>query len=240
MSVSQAVRNPLSYLGRKLRMYRALLFDPGEFYDDLGSSGLRTEVLVVLVVGAIGIVGPVYAARVLLDAFGSGDITGGLSSTVTSQLWGNAVSPLLGALLLWIGFTVVLYLVSWLYSAAGGLFSIAKATAWALVPMALANLALTVAFAVTTYGFDTDDPPTLPSTATTTEQVAAIWGQIAEETLVVGAVAVGAVVVLWTGYISAHGVADARDLTSAEGYRVAAVPTVGYAAYVVLSIAGFL
>ncbi|MCU4741270.1 YIP1 family protein [Halobacteria archaeon AArc-m2/3/4] len=227
MGVSDAVRNPGSYVGEKQRVYRSLLFDPDTFYSEYaGKRGIVRELILVALVGVVGAIGTLYAVQALRGEYG-----GMLTNDVDMQLWGNALAPLVGAFLLWIGFTVALYAVSWLYSTAGSFYTLWKNTAWSLLPLLFANLILTVAYAVTTYTAEFDGTDELTSSHPDAI-VAFMWEQLAHEPMVVGAYALSIVFVVWCGYIAAYGVAEVRDLETDEAYRVVAVPVVAYALYV--------
>ncbi|WP_276254981.1 YIP1 family protein [Halomontanus rarus] len=234
MGVSDAVRNPGSYVGEKQRVYRSILFDPDTFYSEYaGKRGIVRELLLIAVIGVVGLIGTLYAVQTLRGEY-SGDI---LTDDVGMQLWGNALAPLIGAFLLWVGFTVVLYAVSWLYSTAGSFYMLWKNTAWALLPALFANLLLTAAYAVTTYTAEFDGSDELNSSHPDT-MVAFMWEQIAHEPMVVGAYALGVVFAVWSGYIAAYGVAEVRKLEVDEAYRVVAVPVVAYALYVGYQVIG--
>lgn len=237
MSLSDATQNPRTYVGTKWKLFRTLLFDPETFYEDhAGSRGLRNEIVLVFVVGALGLIGSYYAVRTLLDAFEDPG-TSSLGPDVEMQLLGYAIEPLVGAFVLWLGFAVALYVASWYYSDAGRLYTLLKNTAWAMVPIAFANVLRSAALIVTAYGLDveTDVPRGFTETI-----VAYVWTQVGQEPLVIAATAIGAVFVVWTGYIAAHGVAVVRDLEIGEAYRVAAVPTVGYVLYIGYEVVGAL
>lgn len=234
MGVSDAVRNPRSYVGDKRRFYRDALFAPGRFYGEhVGSRGLLREILLVAVVGIVGTAGTMFAVRTLREEY-----AGALTFDVEMLLWGEAFAPLVGAFLLWIGFALALYLVSWLYSTAGGLYGLLKNTAWSLLPLLVANLLLTVAFAFVTVTADFESADGVGAHPETRFEF--MWEQLYHEPLVLGAYAVSIVFVAWCGYIAAPGVAEVRDLEMEEAYRVVAVPVVAYALYVAYTAGGAL
>lgn len=236
MAISQAVRNPRSYLTRSVRMYRALLTDPETFYDEhVGTRGLRVEVLLVLVIGAVGFAGNVYALLRIEELFAQVDVP--LSQDVAFAMWGVVVSPLVGAVLLWVGLTTALYVVGWLYSAVGEYYVLLKRTAWALVPLGFANLIHSVAMAYTAFSVSAGDVATSDLPRLPVERATFAWKVVAGEPAVLAAVVVGIVFVVWAGYISAYAVRDVRNIETDEAYRVAAVPTVAYALYVVYAVA---
>lgn len=236
MGVSQAVRNPQTYIVRTGRMYRTLLTDPGAFYDDhVGSRGIVSELAVVAFVGLLGVVGNYYAHGILVEQAQLANLP--LTDEVRFQLWGNVAAPLVGALVLWVGLAAALYGVSWLYSTVGGFYETLKRSAWALVPLAFANLIHTIAIAWAATGFEFPDGAQMPSRVPE-QQAAYVWSQAAGETAVVAATLVGIVFVAWAGYIAAHAIEGVRDLERDEALRVAAVPTIAYALYVAYGAIG--
>ena len=236
MGVSQAVRNPRSFVVRTGRLYRTLLFDPRTFYDDyVGSAGLTRELLLLAVIGAVGLLGNYYAIGELTTAFTEAGVV--ISQDANYLLWQTMLAPLVGAFLLWIGLAVTLYAVSWLYSEVGKIYLVLKWSAWALLPMLFANLIHTIAVVVTVMGVDIQDA--LPvQTTIPEEKVALIWSQVGGEPLVIGATLVAIPFFLWSAYIVTYAIADVRDLELSEAYRVAAVPAIGYSLYVVRQLIG--
>jgi len=236
MAISQAVRNPRSYLSRTLGMYRTLLTDPGTFYDEyVGTRGLRVEILLVLVVGAVGFVGNVYALLQVEELFAQLEIP--LGQDVAFAMWGEVAAPLVGAVLLWIGLTTALYVVGWLYSAVGEYYVLLKWTAWALVPLAFANLIHSVAVAYAAFSVSAGDVATSEVPRVPEDRAAFVWDVAAGEIAVVAAAVVGIAFAVWAGYIAAYAVRGVRDIETDEAYRVAAVPTVAYVLYVVYEVA---
>jgi hypothetical protein len=233
MSVSQAVRNPRGYLVRTLGMYRALLFDPEHFYDEyLGSRGLRSEILMVAFVGVVGFVGNYFARQelttVIVEEFG--DI---LNRDSEFELIRLVIEPLVGIFLLWFGLVVALYAVSWLYSTVGQIYELMKRSAWATVPLLIANLlhTIAIAYAATQVEVDNIDLQDFPQPPI--ERALYVWDLAAGEIYVTATVLVSVVFILWSGYIAAYAVRDVRDLETDEALRVAAVPAGLYAIWVI-------
>lgn len=232
MGVSDAVSDPGSYVGEKRRFYRDALFAPGRFYGEhVGSRGLLREILLVAAIGIVGAAGTVFAVQTLREEYETA-----LTFDVEMLLWGEAVAPLVGAVLLWVGFALTLYFVSWLYSTAGGLYELLKNTAWSLLPLLVANLLLTGAFAFATVTADLE--PADGIGAHPEARFEFMWEQIYHEPIVLGANAVSILFVVWCGYIAAPGVADVRELELEEAYRVVAVPVVAYVLYVAYTAGG--
>lgn len=231
MALSRAVRQPRSFLSATVDLYRALLTDPERFYDDLiGTHGITREILLVLVLGAVGLAGNLYALTRVQAAFDALEVP--ISQDASFALWESAAAPLLGMVGLWIGLATALYVVSWLYSGLGEYFILLKRSAWALVPLVFANLLHSVAIAFAALSLDpaTIDASAVPRPAD--QRAAFVWEQVAGEPVVAAAVLVGVVFVAWAGYIAAYAVRDVRSLQIDEALRVAAVPTVAYALYV--------
>lgn len=226
MGVAEVVHNPRSYLWERGRMYRALLFDPERFYDEfVGDRGLRSEVLTVIFVGIVGSIGTFLAVETIRSEFDAGLAGDTLPQALSTRLWAEALGPLLGAFVLWFALALTLYLVSWAYSTLGGFYTTVKKSAWALVPLAFANLIATIGYIVTALQTDVDTE--LP-TSTRDVQLEFLWSQIGHDPIVLGARAAGLVFAVWAGYIAAHAIADVRDISVRQGYVVAAVPVVLY------------
>lgn len=217
-------------------MYRTLLTDPGTFYDEyVGARGLLVEVLLVLVVGAVGFAGNVYALLQLEELFAQLETS--LNQDVAFAMWGEAVAPLVGAVLLWVGLTTALYVLGWLYSAVGEYYVLLKHTAWAMVPLAFANLIHSAAMAYAAFTLSADDVALSEIPRIPEDRAAFVWEVAAGELVVLAAVVVGIAFAVWAGYIAAYAVRDVRDIDIGEAYRVAAVPTGAYVLYVVYVVA---
>lgn len=236
MGVSNAVRNPGSYLSRTLGLYRSLLTDPERFYDEyIGSRGIKSEFALVLVTGIVGLVGNYFMLQELIVQFEQFDSVV-INDQVSFQLQQRVIEPLIGAFLLWIWFGFGTYVVGWLYTTIGTTYLAMKRAAWALVPILIANAIHSAAmlYASTTIDITQDD---ITISTSISDQVSAfVWSQAAGEVAVLAATAVGILFALWAGYIAAYAIKDVRDLTTDEAYKVAAVPTVGYVLYIVYSL----
>lgn len=232
MSISRAVRQPRSFLTNSVQLYRTLLTDPERFYEEfVGPRGITREFLLVLFVGAVGVAGNLFAMTRLQAVFESLDVS--ISGDTSFALWESVVAPLVGVVGLWLGLATALYVVGWLYSGIGEYYVLLKRSAWALVPLVFANLLHTVAvvYAAFTLTPGSVDASIVPRPANARAEF--VWQQVAGDPVVVATVLLGVVFVAWTGYIAAYAVRDVRGLQTDEAYRVAAVPTIAYALYVV-------
>lgn len=236
MSVTQAVRNPRGYIVRTLGLYRALLFDPQRFYDEyIGSRGIKVEIVMVAVIGLIGFAGNYYARSQIQEVFVAAGF--GIGSDVNFQLWGDALAPLVGIFALWIGLTLALYAVGWLYSTVGQFYELLKRSAWALVPLAAFNLLHSAAIAYSAFQLSEDDIQDLEIPRAPDMRAEAMWSEVAGEMFVVATLFLGVIFIVWAGYIAAYAVVDVRDLHIDEAYKVAAVPTAAFAIYVIYEAA---
>ena len=216
---------------RTLEMYRALLFDPEHFYDEyLGSRGLRSEILMVAFVGVVGLVGNYFARQEVQSVFVEAAIP--INSDTNFELIRLVIAPIVGIFILWIGLTIALYAVSWLYSTIGQFYELMKRSAWAVVPLVVANLlhSIAIGYAATQVTEDQVDPQNVPQPPI--DRAHHMWDTAAGEIYVTATILVGAVFVIWAGYIAAYAVRDVRDLETSEALRVAAVPAGLYAIWV--------
>lgn len=236
MSVREAFRDPRGYAVRTVGMYRALLFDPETFYEEyVGSRGIWVELLVVAVIGALGLAGNVYMLDQLTMAVEEAGIS--IGDDTNFNLIGNTLAPMVGAFLLWVAYSASLYLIGWLYSTQGQFFGVLKRAAWALVPLAFYNVIQTVAKVFIAFSYTEDDAEGLSPPRPSDQRAEAIWSEIAGETIVVVAVALGVIFVVWAGYIGAYAIAKERDLNRSDALKVTAVPTAAFAIYVLYEAA---
>lgn len=236
MSVSQAVRNPRGYVVRTAGMYRALLFDPERFYDDyIGERGIRIELVLVVFIGLVGFAGHYYARSQLITVANEAGVA--LGNETTFNLWGIAAEPLVGIVLIWVGFSGVLFGLSWLYSTVGTLYQILKNVAWALVPLVVFNLLNSAALAYSAFTLQETDITSEEIPRAPDQKTALLWDIVAGEVFVVATVFVGAIMTLWAGYITLHAMEKVRKLERRDAYIVVGVPTVGFAVYLIYDAA---
>jgi len=232
MSVSQAVRNPRGYIVRTAGMYRALLFDPERFYEDfIGERGIRIELMLVAFIGLLGFAGHYYARSQLITVASEAGVA--LGNETTFNLWGIAAEPLVGIFLIWVGFSAVLFGLSWLYSTVGTLYQILKNVAWTLVPLVVFNLLNSATLAYSAFSlqesdFTGEEIPRAPDQKTTF-----LWDVVAGEVFVVATIFVGALLTLWVGYIALHAMEDVRKLQRRDAYLVVGAPTLAFAIYLI-------
>lgn len=242
MGIAEAVRDPGGYTRERVSMYRALLVDPEEFYDEfIGTHGLRAEAILIATIGVIGSIGTMIAVLQIREEFENDvSILGGtsLERGVEMQLWRLGIEPIIYAFLFWLGLAALLYLASWVYSEDGSLYLMVKKSAWAILPLVFANAVSTIAWAYT--GMTAEIESDLTGAGTAQRQLALIWDPLAESTAVIAADLLSIVFVAWVGYIAAHAVVEVRAIELGNAYRVAAVPVVVYALWTVYTAVGAL
>lgn len=250
MSVGTAIRNPRTFVSGKWNTFWTVLTDPAEFYEELSvSDRIRRELMALFVVGLAAAAGGYFVARTIMSNFytgtapvGGSGATYGVSNDVGIQIWGYGYRGLIGIFVLWVAFGTVAYVLSWLYSDRGSYFGMLKVTAWAMIPLIIGNVIKSITYVVAAW--DAWDAETLEVTegdlVRSAEEVTAfLWEQILGQPVALGGIVVAALFIFWTAYIASYGIADVRDIPREDALKVAAVPTVGYFAYVVYRAATF-
>lgn len=245
--IRNIVRDPRGFLALRWRMFVANLFSPDEFYGDyLKKHGLKFEVLVILIVGAIGTAGFYFAVQQILGEFalGAGETVLNpdqprMDDTTARQVRFRMAHPIIGMFLLWVFYTTGYYVGSWVFSGHGTYFRLFKNTAWALVPYALGNLAMTLGLVFTYYGLEIEARlPGLPE-----RNVAYLFNQGYTELPMILVPLVKILLLVWVTYIGAAAIHHAMQIPKERAYRLAAVPAVlhaGYLLWIALGRAGVL
>lgn len=240
--IRNIVRDPGGFVVLRWRMLVANLFSPDRFYEEyVEKYGLKFEVLVVLVIGAIGSIGFYFAVQTILGEFalGSGEQVLNpdqprMDDTTARQIRAQMAHPIVGIFLLWVYYTTAYYAGSWLFSGHGTYFQLLKNTAWALVPMALANLVMTAGLVVTFYGLELEARlPGLPE-----RNVTYLFDQAYTELPMILVPLVKIAFLVWVAYIGASAINDAMQIPKERALRIAAVPAVLHAGYLVWTALG--
>jgi hypothetical protein len=85
-------------------MVRKLVSQPGGFMErKVGQPNIRWEVVTVLVIGALGAAGLAYVGDQITRASGA--------DYVVFPVIGTALEPIIGAFVLWVGYSVALHLI---------------------------------------------------------------------------------------------------------------------------------
>lgn len=218
---------------------RNLLY-PERYYDeDVPGYGLKWEVLVLLVIGGIASIGYFVVVQMILDEFalGASQVVNErppMSDNTARQLRFRILYPVLEIFALWGIYTVVYYVGSWFFSGHGTIFSLAKNTAWALVPFLFANVlvAVGIVFAFTGQEIDTD----LPGLPERNVQFLLDQGLTQLPMIVVPLIKIA--FVAWIAYIGAAAIQDAMGIDRERALQIAAIPAVLHAGYLLWEALG--
>jgi len=250
MSVSAAVRNPRAFVGGKWNRFKMLLLDPDRFFEEKASTDrIWNEVIVLLIIGLVGAAGILYVGQEFMSNFVTNAVDRSQGQVVIAgerglriQVYG--LRSIVGAYVLWGFFTLGYYALSWLYSDYGSLFETAKLTAWTLVPVVFTNLVKSIAAVVVITQETLIESPVPTEIEDEVKRGAAgdsasyLYGLLYEEPIMLGALAVGLVFFIWSGYIAAHAVAHIRDIPVSDAYKVVAVPLVAYVLWSINNLLG--
>jgi len=250
MSVSAAVRNPRAFVGGKYNRLKVLLFDPGRFYDEKPRTDrIWNEVFVLLFVGLAGFAGTFYVTQQIMSHFVTSGVDQGpeqflISGDKAIQIWAYGARAVVGIYVLWVGFSLAYYALSWLYSDQGSFFQTAQYTAWTLVPLFFYNIVKTIAMVYLAVTSEVIDPQDLDingqvTTAPAEDATAFLFRQVFEEPAILGAMAIGIVFVLWSGYIASYAVSELRDIPLGDARKAVAAPVVVYVLWLINEILGY-
>lgn len=250
MSVSAAVRNPRAFVGGKWNRFKLLLLNPEQFFEEKTTSDrIWNEIIVLLIIGLTGAAGMLYVGQELMTHFATSAVDQGPDQVQISGERGlriqvYPVRSIIGAYVLWAFFTVGYYALSWLYSDRGSFFRSAKVTAWTMVPIFFTNLVKSIGAVVV---INTQTIVESPPSQTIVDEVkrgadgeaaSYLYGLVLEEPIMLGALAVGILFFIWSGYIAAYAIADLRDIPVSDAYKAVAAPVALYALWSVYELLG--
>lgn len=213
-------------------MVRRLFTEPGAYFDQkTREPSLRRELLLLFFIGALGAAGVGYVGYMFLEA------VAGQRDLMRVQFVGQALTVLVGPFVLWLYYTLVTQGVAYLMNSRGPLSRLFKITAWALVPMALANAVHSVAMFLAYR--DEDIPDNAPGTRVE-DQVDFLFGLANDEPVLILAWIVTALAAVYSGYLLSIGLQRLRDLSESDARRAVALPVVGHVAWVLYTLLGEL
>jgi hypothetical protein len=186
-----------------------------------GQPNIRREIMTVLIVGVLGSLSAVYIGQRALA----------VAEDESAQLTaiGMAIEPIVGALLLWVGYTLGLHVVASRYDGHGVIRRLFKTTAWALIPVGVGNLLRSGALFTIYRGID---PRTVSIERPDSDTVQAFTDAGADDPLyLVGQVLLVAGI-LCSGYLMTYAVQWSKDLDREDAFRTAAVPVAIHVLYV--------
>jgi len=230
-----------------------LLRDPDSFFEELhDQSGLRTEAILLTLVGAIGFAAMVFFMNEVLTTFPvqakrgrAVDTEKALTEPVRRTLqYEMTLRPLVGIFLLWGGFAVLFWAISWLFGGRGSINQTLKSVAWGLVPVGVGNAIYYGAFSVAIYlaSFNPAERPNQTGLESGSQNIPAdmtlMWlanhAQTKLYVLVAAVIAIALVGV--SGYLCSYAVKHARDLSLEDARKTVVLPVVAYMGYLVHDI----
>lgn len=192
--------------------------------------GLRLEAILVVVAGLLGAAGVAYVGSQALGA-AAGD-----NSQLRFTFIGQALGPLLAIALVWIGYTVVSHFLSSQFRGRGPISRLFRTSAWAVVPIGIWYLLRSI---VTLYLFLGIDFPANPEGISADERFQSIMDLGYDGSVLYTAVVfAGVLFVVWSWYLLADAVSNAKGVPPNDARKVAAVPAGIYGLYVLWTALG--
>lgn len=207
-------------------MVRQLVTDPGAFMEsNLQGRSLKLEATVVALVGVLGAIGPLYLAQQL---FGEVEDVTYLEFVMASEV----LQPVLIAFAAWFGYSAIAQFLANRMNALSPYKRLLRVTAWAMIPLGVGYLIRSVSIIASTQM----NPPEIDAQAAgSADEVVRIFiveGVFAEP-IVIGATVVLLGTIVWTGYLVAHAVEQAKGLEHGTALKIAAVPVAIHALFVI-------
>lgn len=216
-------------------MVREFLSDPESYLGRKATErGLTREIAVLLVVGALGVIGTAFVAQYVLGALP------GTRDNLRLSFVSTGAAVFLAPLILWGYYGVFVQVGLRFYNDRGPISRLLKVIPWTLVPLAFANLVASIAVIVAIRG--TDIPNEIPGTTPSTEY-AYILDLFMGDPLVLIAALVTVVVIGYCAHLMAIGVSVTRDVDYEQARRITSLAAAGhglYVAYTALTAAGIL
>lgn len=198
-------------------MFRQFITDPDAFITErVTTRSARIEILVVLLVGALGSLGTLYLGLEVLDASEADE----MSLAVTAFV----IRPLFLTIALWLGYSVLFHFASRFFDARGQIRRLFTGFAWAFVPLGIGNLVQTAAIYVVVQGFTIDDQ--LDGTGPS-EQLDSVIAAVTSEPIMIAASVLFLGTVAWTAYLMTFVLTQAKTNLSRDEAVKLVVPVVG-------------
>ncbi len=203
--------------------YRELVTDFEAFIENkIRQRGVKYEVILVLILGALSSPGLYYLGEEVLDLTDSDEMV----FVVT----GIIVRPVLILLLLWVVYSMLFYFVGNHLGGHGSIRGIFKGTAWAMIPLGLANLAQSAAFWWTYQDFDIEG--NLDGFGPAEQMDSVLYAGITEPAIL-ASLAILILTLVWSGWLMIYTVEQAKNLPRETAMKLVAVPI---AAHILLII----
>lgn len=207
-------------------MVRKLVVQPDGFMErKVGQPNMRREIITVLVIGILGAIGFAYVAQLIADQVGS--------DTSVFSVIGIAATPIIGAILIWMWYSIALHLIAGQFNTRGPIRRFFKLTAWAMIPIGIGNL---IKSAAVYFAYQGVDPASIVE-GSNAEPMDAVLTAVTGEVVYLLAVVISIGMILWTGYLLTFAVQNARDLPRDSSLKVVAIPVAAHVLFVVWTLA---
>lgn len=207
---------------------RQLLFDPEGFMErKVGGPSYKSEMLIVLLLGALAVPGNYFLGEAVLDAT--------TSDMMRFTVFGQILGPVILLGVLWILLSVAFHFLSNHFRGQGGIGRVLKATGWGMIPIGIGAIAHSVASYFVYPDVDADAAITQAGW-TQAEQFQAVAAEGMHEPIMLAALAIFALSVVWSGYIMAIGVKHAKRISHEDAMKTVAVPLGIYMLFFLLAV----
>lgn len=197
-------------------MVRQLIRDPDAFMErQIGKPTTRWELITLLVVGVLGAIGMAYIGTLIFEARPDND-------NLNFPVIGLVLEPVIGIYILWIVYSVGIHLIAnKVYNARGPIKRVFQASAWAMIPIGVANLVQTIAFYFVFQNIDIDQA--ISETTALEDPVDAVVQTGMEEPLylIVPLVTILALAATW--YLLVRAVEASKGLDRPDAVRTAGI-----------------
>jgi hypothetical protein len=212
-------------------MLTELINDPAPYlHSKLQQQTVRIEVVLVLLVGALGSFGHYYFIQrftSLVDVAGFAEF----------RSIGYVIEPIGGLFVFWIGSAVVAHLIAGQFNTRGPILRVLKMSAWATVPIALGNAARSIAMYLA-YRDVTNDDVNITVNGFEEKLDAFLDMHIGDPVMIVATIVL-VFTVVWYWYLFSIGLRIAKEGISEQEARIAAgIPSAILAIYLLYALLG--
>lgn len=195
-------------------MSRNFITNPDAFISErVTKRSASVEVVLVLLVGGLGLLGPLYLGLEMLDVSDA--------PRMSMAVAGAVIRPVAVTLGLWLGYSVLFHLASRFFNARGRLRRLFTGAAWAFLPMGIGNLVQSAAFYVVVNDLTLEDYLDAPAA---TDQLTGAFAAVMSDPLVIGASVVFLGTVAWSAYLMTFVLENVKtNLSYDDAVKLAAV-----------------
>lgn len=190
----------------------------------ISTVGFTREALLVLVLGALGSIGPGYVSWQTLEAHDNPP------SYFEFELIAETISPLFLLFGLWLLYALCGHFLAKLYNGGRPFVRVFRVSAWALIPIGIWYLIRSVVIVALFAGMEF---PGDPEGVAADEQVENVMALGLEDPVYIGTLLAGLVFIAWSWHLLSIGIAEAKQIGLEEAKKVAAVPAGLAALYIV-------